>query len=82
MDAVPAAPMSRTSGRYMEIYQKISTLGLGERNALRVSCETRKTFVAIRTALRKIAEREGKMLCTSRTLDYKFGYFWLVKPEK
>ena len=81
MEEVPPAPLSRCGHRYAELYQKIRDLGLGEKNAMKVNCVDQKHFLALRVSLRKTAERDGKMLCSSRTIDYKFGYFWLVKPR-
>jgi hypothetical protein len=82
MDTVPPAPRARTSVRYAQLYMRIANLGMGERNAVKIACESKKFFLACRASLRKMAESDGKQLCSSRTLDYKFGYFWLVKPEK
>lgn len=36
-------------------------------------------FTNTRVALRKLADRDGKMLCSSRSADYTEAYFWLVK---
>jgi len=60
----------------------VKELGLGERNAIRVRLEGKKEFLAARGALRKFAEREDMRAVSSRSDDYRVGYFWLVKPEE
>jgi hypothetical protein len=80
MDNVPPAPIT-ANGRWGELYRKARALGLGERNAVKVRLDGQKEFLAARFSLRKTAAREGLRAVSSRSDDYKVGYFWLVKPE-
>jgi len=80
MDAVPDPPPIERSGRYGDLYAKVRALGVGERNAVKVRFEDQKEFQNVRGRMRKIAERESLRMLSSRSDDYKVGYFWLVKP--
>lgn len=79
MDQVPDPPVTRKSSHGAEIYQAIRALGLGERDAAKVKCRDHKHFFYLRAQLRKFAEMDGKMLCSSRNGDSTEAYFWLVK---
>lgn len=81
MDDVPPAPVSDRGGRWCDLYVKVRALGMGERNAIKVRLAGKAELTAARTALRKFAERESLRAVSSRSDDYKVGYFWLVKPE-
>lgn len=79
MDQVPDPPLSGRTGVWGRIYQKIRALGLAERAAVKVCFTGHKEFVAARGRLRKLSERDGLRLCSSRNADSTEGYFWQVK---
>ena len=81
MDKVPDPPVSERGGKYSQIYDAVRRLGLGERQAVKISVTGLKNLYALRTSLRKKAEREEKFLCSSRNADCTEVYFWLVKKE-
>lgn len=81
MDNVPTPPVSDRAGRWVDLYAKVRALGMGERNAIKVRLAGKSEFAAARAALRKFADRENLRAVSSRSDDYRVGYFWLVKPD-
>lgn len=48
---------------------------------MKVGLSNEKQFLAARTVLRKLAERDGWRCVSSRNADSTEAYFWLIKPE-
>lgn len=79
MEKVPDPPVCRGGGRYADLYDALRKLGLGEKSAVKVGCRDAKHLAAMRASLRKKAEADGKMLCSSRNVENTEAYFWLAK---
>lgn len=78
----PSVCFGNRPGRWCQLYFAVKKLGLGERHAIKVQLQGKQELWAARGALRKFAEREGLRVLSSRTDDYREGYFWLVRPER
>jgi hypothetical protein len=79
MSEVPDPPVSRVNNAHAQLYERVKALGLGEREALRVPVKDAKALAYTRSTLRKMAERDGRMLCSSRNHESTVLFVWLVK---
>lgn len=79
MEKVPSPPVSRGNGERAAAYEKIRALGTDEKEALRIPVKNARDVAYWRTQLRKLAERDGRRLLTSRNQENTVLWAWTVK---
>lgn len=79
MSKVPSPPVGARAGYVGEMYERIKELGTDQTQALRIPLANAKRMGYTRMALRKLADRDGRRLLTSRNQEGTVLWAWTIR---